>query len=43
MHAYENADNDFHRLKIGEITWDTEKWPVVDAKILDDYTGYELK
>lgn len=43
MHAYENADNDFHRLKIGEITWDAEQWPVVDNKVLDEYIGYEKK
>ncbi|MBN1780548.1 arabinan endo-1,5-alpha-L-arabinosidase [bacterium] len=43
FHAYENADNDYHRLKIGEITWDAEQWPVVDEEVLDAYTGYEVK
>jgi arabinan endo-1,5-alpha-L-arabinosidase len=43
FHAYENADNDFHRLKIGEITWDEEQWPVVDERILDEYIGIEVE
>jgi arabinan endo-1,5-alpha-L-arabinosidase len=43
FHAYENADNDFHRLKIGEITWDAEQWPVVDEGVLDDYIGLEVQ
>ena len=43
FHAYENADNDFHRLKIGEITWDAEQWPVVDENVLDEYIGKEVE
>ena len=43
FHAYENADNDFHRLKIGQITWDAEQWPVVDEKVLDEYIGVEVE
>lgn len=43
FHAYENADNGFHRLKIGEVTWGADQWPVVDENILDEYIGYEEK
>jgi arabinan endo-1,5-alpha-L-arabinosidase len=43
FHAYENADNNFHRLKIGQITWDVEQWPVVDEKVLDKYIGVEVE
>ena len=37
FHAYEAADNDFHRLKIAEIKWDEKQWPVIDEKVLDEY------
>jgi arabinan endo-1,5-alpha-L-arabinosidase len=37
VHAYEAADNDFHRLKIAKITWDAAQWPVVDDHALDQY------
>lgn len=43
FHAYENADNNFHRLKIGEITWDAEQWPVVDENVLDEYISLEVE
>ena len=43
FHAYENADNDFHRLKIGEMTWTADGWPVVDENVLDKFIGYEKK
>ena len=43
FHAYENADNDFHRLKIGEVLWDEDQWPLVADQILDEYIGYEQK
>ena len=43
FHAYENADNNFHRLKIAEMKWDAEQWPVVDEKVLDEYIGVEVK
>ncbi|HUO39586.1 MAG TPA: family 43 glycosylhydrolase [Mycobacterium sp.] len=39
FHAYENADNDFHRLKIAKITWDKKQWPEVDKHVLDTYRG----
>lgn len=37
MHAYEAADNDFHRLKILPITWDGAGWPSVDGAALDRF------
>ena len=37
FHAYEAADNDFHRLKIAELKWDNWQWPVIDEKDLDEY------
>lgn len=43
FHAYENADNNFHRLKIAEIQWDAAQWPVIDEKVLDDYIGVEVE
>lgn len=43
MHAYEAADNNFHRLKIGKITWDAEGWPVADPKVFDNYHAIQTK
>ena len=43
FHAYENANNDFHRLKIGEIKWTEDQWPFMDENALDEYIGYEEK
>jgi arabinan endo-1,5-alpha-L-arabinosidase len=37
MHAYEAADNNFHRLKILAITWDSELWPSVDSNAIDRF------
>lgn len=37
MHAYEAADNNFHRLKILAITWDDAGWPSVDGRALDKF------
>ena len=37
FHAYEAADNGLQKLKIGEITWDSMQWPVIDDKVLDEY------
>jgi arabinan endo-1,5-alpha-L-arabinosidase len=42
FHAYENADNNFHRLKIAEIKWDAEQWPGIDEKDLDGYIGVQV-
>lgn len=43
MHAYENADNDFHRLKILKINWDAGGWASVDGKAIDAFRGYQVK
>jgi arabinan endo-1,5-alpha-L-arabinosidase len=43
FHAYEAADNDFHRLKIAEIKWDEKQWPVIDEKVLDEYKSVLVK
>jgi arabinan endo-1,5-alpha-L-arabinosidase len=40
FHAYENANNDFHRLKIARIKWDAELWPSADGQVLDSYRGF---
>ncbi len=37
FHAYEAADDGRSKLKIAEIEWDTDGWPVVDPEILDTY------
>lgn len=37
MHAYEAADNDFHRLKVLPISWDAAGWPSVDGRVLDTF------
>jgi len=37
FHAYEAADNGLQKLKIAEVTWDDEQWPVLDGKALDEY------
>lgn len=37
LHAYEAADNDFHRLKILPITWDGAGWPAIDGRALDTF------
>jgi arabinan endo-1,5-alpha-L-arabinosidase len=43
IHAYEAADNSFHRLKIAEIKWDTAGWPTVDTATLDRFHAYLKK
>jgi len=37
MHAYEAADNDFHRLKVLPMTWDAAGWPSIDGRALDSF------
>ncbi|WP_308367962.1 MULTISPECIES: arabinan endo-1,5-alpha-L-arabinosidase [unclassified Microbulbifer] len=37
LHAYESADNGLQKLKILDLEWDEELWPVVDAAQLDSY------
>jgi arabinan endo-1,5-alpha-L-arabinosidase len=39
FHAYEAADNGLQKLKIAELTWDADGWPVVDPKVLQTYTS----
>ena len=39
FHAYEAADNGLQKLKIAEIKWDSELWPVVDPTVLHEYTS----
>lgn len=36
-HAYESADNGLQKLKLSEITWDKDLWPIVDSSTLDSY------
>jgi arabinan endo-1,5-alpha-L-arabinosidase len=40
MHAYEAADNDFHRLKVLPIAWDAKGWPSIDPRALDSFHAY---
>jgi arabinan endo-1,5-alpha-L-arabinosidase len=37
LHAYETADKYLQKLKIMEIKWDKELWPMVDPHDLDNY------
>jgi arabinan endo-1,5-alpha-L-arabinosidase len=37
LHAYETADNFLQKLKVMEMRWDAQGWPVVDAADLDRY------
>ena len=37
MHAYETADNYLQKLKIMEMHWDRDLWPVVDVQDLNRY------
>jgi arabinan endo-1,5-alpha-L-arabinosidase len=43
MHAYEAADNNFHRLKILTLTWDGAGWPSIAPKALDTFHAYLTK
>jgi len=42
FHAYEAADNGLQKLKIAEIMWDAQLWPVVDPSVLHDYTSKQV-
>lgn len=42
FHAYENADNDYHRLKIEKIHW-KDGWPSVDPHAIDTFRGWKKK
>ena len=37
FHAYEASDNGLQKLKILDIKWDKEKWPVLDESQLDSF------
>lgn len=37
MHAYESADNGLQKLKILDLNWDDDLWPVVNPAQLDSY------
>lgn len=39
LHAYESADNGLQKLKILDMQWDEELWPVVDESQLDTYVS----
>ncbi len=43
FHAYENADNGLQKLKIAEIKWDGDLWPVIDPAVLNSYTSALIK
>ncbi len=43
LHAYETADKYLQKLKIMNISWDKEGWPMVDPKELDTYQSKRVK
>ncbi len=43
LHAYETADNYLQKLKILNIHWDQEGWPLVDEKELDSFQSRRQK
>lgn len=43
LHAYETADDYLQKIKILEMTWDKDGWPVVDSKDLDRYQSKLIK
>jgi arabinan endo-1,5-alpha-L-arabinosidase len=43
FHAYETADNGLQKLKIAELTWDDDEWPVVSEQSLRDYQSNLIK
>ncbi len=43
FHAYEMADNGLQKLRIAEIKWDEEHWPVIDEQTLDEYQSVLVK
>lgn len=43
FHAYEASDNGLQKLKILEMTWDENNWPVVDKNALDRYKSVLIK
>jgi arabinan endo-1,5-alpha-L-arabinosidase len=43
FHAYESADNGLQKLKIAEIRWDQEHWPIVSPQALQEYQSNLIK
>ncbi|MFD1217438.1 arabinan endo-1,5-alpha-L-arabinosidase [Microbulbifer celer] len=43
LHAYESADKGLQKLKIMDIEWDDDLWPVVDPAQLDSFKAYKVK
>ncbi len=43
FHAYEAADHGLQKLKIAEISWDAQFWPVIDPTVLDDYVSTQIE
>lgn len=43
LHAYESADNGLQKLKIMDIQWDKDLWPVLDETQLDSYQSQLMK
>lgn len=39
FHAYENADHGLQKLKVAELSWDADQWPVVDPQALARFTS----
>lgn len=42
LHAYESADRYMQKLKVLEMKWDGEGWPVVDQRELNRYQSVQL-
>ncbi|MFT3829282.1 MAG: arabinan endo-1,5-alpha-L-arabinosidase [Opitutaceae bacterium] len=43
FHAYEAADNGLQKLKIAELHWDADAWPVVDPAVLEQFHSLQLE
>ena len=43
FHAYETADHGLQKLKIAEISWDAQHWPVIDPAVLDGYISAQIE
>ena len=43
FHAYEMADNGLQKLRIAELAWDENGWPVIDQDALNKYNSLLVK
>ncbi len=43
FHGYDMSDNGRPKLKIAEMSWDAEGWPVVDKNVLHEYQSELIK